>query len=175
MAMSNGVAFFIILAAAATLHAHRIQITTSADAASALKPIAGSFAFLLFSLGIVGTGLLALPVLAGSAAYAAAGTMNWRNSLALQVNLAKQFYAVIAIAILGGVVLTFANFDPIDALYWSAVVNGLAAVPIMVLVMLMSGRREIMGEFIVTGLLRWVGWIATAVMAFAAAGMFWPT
>jgi NRAMP (natural resistance-associated macrophage protein)-like metal ion transporter len=175
MAMSNGVAFFIILAAATTLHAHHIQITTSADAASALKPIAGSFAFLLFSLGIIGTGLLALPVLAGSAAYAAAGTMKWRNSLALQVSLAKQFYAVIAIAILGGVILTFVNFDPIDALYWSAVVNGLAAVPIMVLVMLMSARRDIMGEFIVTGLLRWVGWIATAVMALAALGMFWPT
>lgn len=174
MAMSNGVAFFIILAAAATLHVHHVQVQTSADAANALKPIAGKFAFLLFSLGIVGTGLLALPVLAGSAAYAAAGTMQWRNSLALQVNLAKQFYAVIAIAILGGVVLTFANFDPIKALYWSAVVNGIAAVPIMVLVMLMAARRDIMGEFAVTGLLRYVGWIATAVMALAALGMFWP-
>ena len=175
MAMSNGVAFFIILAAAATLHVHHISVTSSADAASALKPIAGQFAFLLFSLGIVGTGLLALPVLAGSAAYAAAGTMKWPNGLALQVNLAKQFYAVIAIAILGGIVLTFAHFDPIEALYWSAVINGLAAVPIMVLVMLMSARRDIMGEFAITGLLRWVGWIATAIMALAAAGMFWPT
>jgi NRAMP (natural resistance-associated macrophage protein)-like metal ion transporter len=174
MAMSNGVAFFIILAAAATLHVHHISVTSSADAASALKPIAGRFAFLLFSLGIVGTGLLALPVLAGSAAYAAAGTMKWPNSLALQVNLAKQFYAVIAIAILGGIVLTFAHFDPIEALYWSAVVNGLAAVPIMVLVMLMAARRDIMGEFAVTGLLRWVGWIATSIMALAAVGMFWP-
>lgn len=174
MAMSNGVAFFIILAAAATLHAHHISVTTSADAASALKPIAGPFAFLLFSLGIVGTGLLALPVLAGSAAYAAAGTMKWPNSLALQVNLAKQFYAVIAIAILGGIILTFAHFDPIEALYWSAVVNGLAAVPIMVLVMLMAARHDIMGDFVVRGPLRWVGWIATAVMALAAVGMFWP-
>ncbi len=174
MAMSNGVAFFIILAAAATLHAHHISVTTSADAASALKPIAGAFAFLLFSLGIVGTGLLALPVLAGSAAYAAAGTMKWPNSLALQVNLAKQFYAVIAIAILGGIILTFAHFDPIEALYWSAVVNGLAAVPIMVLVMLMAARHDIMGDFVVRGPLRWVGWIATAVMALAAVGMFWP-
>jgi NRAMP (natural resistance-associated macrophage protein)-like metal ion transporter len=174
MAMSNGVAFFIILAAAATLHAHHISVTTSADAASALKPIAGPFAFLLFSLGIVGTGLLALPVLAGSAAYAAAGTMKWPNSLALQVNLAKQFYAVIAIAILGGIILTFAHFDPIEALYWSAVVNGLAAVPIMVLVMLMAARHDIMGDFVVRGPLRWVGWIATAVMTLAAVGMFWP-
>lgn len=174
MAMSNGVAFFIILAAAATLHAHHISVTTSADAASALKPIAGPFAFLLFSFGIVGTGLLALPVLAGSAAYAAAGTMKWPNSLALQVNLAKQFYAVVAIAILGGIILTFAHFDPIEALYWSAVVNGLAAVPIMVLVMLMAARHDIMGDFVVTGPLRWVGWIATGVMALAAVGMFWP-
>jgi Mn2+/Fe2+ NRAMP family transporter len=149
-------------------------VTTSADAANALKPIAGPFAFLLFSLGIVGTGLLALPVLAGSAAYAAAGTMKWPNSLSLQVNLAKQFYAVIAIAVLGGIVLTFAHFDPIEALYWSAVVNGLAAVPIMVLVMLMAARRDIMGEFAIKGWLRWTGWIATAIMALAAVGMFWP-
>lgn len=175
MAMSNSVAFFIILAAAATLHIHHISVTSSADAASALKPIAGPLAFLLFSLGIVGTGLLALPVLAGSAAYAAAGTMKWRNSLALQVNLAKQFYAVIAIAIIGGIILTFAHFDAIEALYWSAVVNGLAAVPIMVLVMLMAARRDIMGEFAVTGLLRWVGWVATVIMGLAALGMFWPT
>jgi Mn2+/Fe2+ NRAMP family transporter len=174
MAMSNGVAFFIILAAAATLHTHHVEVKTSADAANALKPIAGQFAFLLFSLGIVGTGLLALPVLAGSAAYAAAGTMRWRNSLALQVNLAKQFYAVIAVALLGGVALTFTHFDPIKALYWSAVVNGLASVPIMVLVMLMAGRRDIMGQFAVTGVLRYTGWIATAVMALASVAMFWP-
>ncbi|MEQ5844358.1 MULTISPECIES: NRAMP family divalent metal transporter [Paraburkholderia] len=135
MAVSNVVAFFIILTTAVTLHAHHVDVKTSADAASALKPIAGEFAFALFSLGIIGTGLLALPVLAGSAAYATAGAMKWRNSLALQVNLAKPFYAVIAVAILGGVLLTFAHFDPIKALYWSAVVNGLAAVPIMVLVM----------------------------------------
>ncbi|RFU45125.1 Nramp family divalent metal transporter [Paraburkholderia sp. DHOC27] len=174
MAMSNGVAFFIILAAAATLHVHHISVTTSADAASALKPIAGPFAFLLFSLGIIGTGMLALPVLAGSAAYAAAGTMKWPNSLSLQVNLAKQFYAVIAIAMLGGIILTFLHFDPIEALYWSAVVNGLAAVPIMVLVMLMATRPDIMGDFAVTGWLRWIGWAATGIMALAAVGMFWP-
>jgi Mn2+/Fe2+ NRAMP family transporter len=153
---------------------HRTGLATFADAASALKPIAGPFAFLLFSLAVIGTGLLALPVLAGSAAYAAAGAMNWRNTVALQVNVAKQFYVVMAVAIFGGVTLTFAHFDPIDALYWAAVVNGLAAVPIMVLVMLMSARREIMGDFVVTGLLRWVGWIATAIMGLAAVGMFWP-
>jgi Mn2+/Fe2+ NRAMP family transporter len=174
MAVSNGVAFFIMLTAAATLHAQHIEVKTSADAASALKPLAGELAFVLFSVGIVGTGLLALPVLAGSIAYATAGTLKWRNSLAVQVNLAKGFYAVIAVAILGGVLLTFAHFDPIKALYWSAVVNGLAAVPIMAMVMVMAGSRRIMGEFAVTGLLRWAGWIATAVMGLAAVGMFWP-
>jgi NRAMP (natural resistance-associated macrophage protein)-like metal ion transporter len=174
MAMSNGVAFFIILSTAATLHVHRTGLATFADAASALKPIAGPFAFLLFSLAMIGTGLLAVPVLAESAAYAAAGAMNWRNSVALQVNLAKQFYVVMAVAIFGGVTLTLAHFDPIDALYWAAVVNGLVAAPIMVLVMLMSARRDIMGDFVVTGLLRWAGWIATTVMALAAVGMFWP-
>jgi NRAMP (natural resistance-associated macrophage protein)-like metal ion transporter len=174
MAVSNAVAFFIMLTAAATLHAHHIDVKTSADAALALKPIAGKFAFVAFSIGIVGTGLLALPVLAGSAAYAAAGSFEWRNSLALQVNVAKQFYAVIAVAILGGVVLTFVHFDPIKALYWSAVVNGIAAVPIMILVMLMACSRRIMGEFALGGLLRWAGWAATAVMGAAAVAMFWP-
>jgi NRAMP (natural resistance-associated macrophage protein)-like metal ion transporter len=174
MAVSNSVAFFIMLTAAVTLHAHHVEVKTSADAASALKPIAGELAFALFSLGIVGTGLLALPVLAGSAAYATAGAMKWRNSLALQVSLAKQFYAVIAVAILGGVLLTFAHFDPIKALYWSAVVNGLAAVPIMALVMLMAGSPRVMGEFAVRGLLRWAGWVATVAMGLAAVGMFWP-
>jgi Mn2+/Fe2+ NRAMP family transporter len=153
---------------------HRTGLATFADAASALKPVAGPFAFLQFSLAMIGTGMLAVPVLAGSAAYAAAGVMNWRNSVALQVNLAKQFYVVMAVAIFGGVTLTLAHFDPIDALFWAAVVNGLAAVPIMVLVMLMSARRDIMGDFVVTGLLRWAGWIATAVMTLAAVGMFWP-
>ncbi|WP_233451562.1 Nramp family divalent metal transporter [Paraburkholderia caribensis] len=175
MAMSNAVAFFIMLSAAATLHAHHVDVKTTADAASALKPIAGEMAFALFSLGIIGTGLLALPVLAGSAAYAAAGAMKWRNSLALQVNLAKQFYAVIAVAILGGVALTFAHLDPIKALYWSAVINGIAAVPIMVLVMLMAGSHAVMGKFFLRGALLWIGWLATAVMGLAAIGMFWPT
>jgi Mn2+/Fe2+ NRAMP family transporter len=175
MAVSNGVAFFIMLTAAATLHAHHIEVKTTADAASALKPIAGNMAFALFSLGIIGTGLLALPVLAGSAAYAAAGSMKWRNSLALQVNLAKQFYGVIAVSILGGIALTFMRLDPIKALYWSAVINGIAAVPIMVLVMVMAASPKVMGQFAVTGWLRWVGWIATAAMGLAALGMFWPT
>ncbi len=146
MGLSNGIAFFYhFVGGGNAACSHHVEVNTTADAASALKPIAGNLAFALFSLGIIGTGMLALPVLAGSAAYAAAGTMKWRNSLALQVNLAKQFYAVIAVSILGGVALTFTHFDPIKALYWSAVINGLAAVPIMALVMLMSGNQRIMG------------------------------
>ena len=123
MGVSNVIAFFIVLTAAATLHARHIEVKTSADAAR-LAPIAGRFAYMLFALGIVGTGLLALPVLAGSTAYAAAGTFRWRNSLALKLTLAREFYAVIALATVGGVAITFMHFDPIRALYWSAVING---------------------------------------------------
>ena len=123
---------------------------------------------------MIGTGLLALPVLAGSAAYAAAGCFRWRNSLALHLTLAREFYAVIALAIVGGVVITFLHFDPLRALYWSAVINGITAVPIMVVMMLMARSRRVMGEFAVTGTLAWGGWLATLAMAIAAAGAFVP-
>ncbi|AIO39363.1 Nramp family divalent metal transporter [Burkholderia sp. AU19243] len=174
MGVSNVIAFFITLTAAATLNRHHIDVKTSADAARALEPIAGHFAYMLFALGIIGTGLLALPVLAGSAAYAAAGTFRWRNSLALRIGVAPEFYAVIALAIVGGVAITFMHFDPIRALYWSAVINGLAAVPIMIVMMLMAGSTRIMGEFAVKGMLAWGGWVATAAMAIAAIGVFVP-
>ncbi|MGR3906262.1 divalent metal cation transporter [Burkholderia sp. SR8] len=174
MGVSNVIAFFITLTAAATLNRHHIDVKTSADAARALEPIAGHFAYVLFALGIIGTGLLALPVLAGSAAYAAAGTFRWRNSLALRLGVAPEFYTVIALAIVGGVAITFMHFDPIRALYWSAVINGLTAVPIMVVMMLMAGSTRIMGEFAVKGMLAWGGWIATAAMAIAAMGVFVP-
>ena len=174
MGVSNVIAFFITLTAAATLNRHHIDVKTSADAARALEPIAGHFAYVLFALGIIGTGLLALPVLAGSAAYAAAGTFRWRNSLALRFGVAPEFYTVIALAIVGGVAITFMHFDPIRALYWSAVINGLTAVPIMVVMMLMAGSTRIMGEFAVKGMLAWGGWIATAAMAIAAMGVFVP-
>jgi len=174
MAFSNVIAFFIVLTAAATLHAHGItNIQTSSQAAQALKPIAGALAFMLFSIGIVGTGLLALPVLAGSAAYAMAGTFKWRNSLESKPRLAKHFYGIIVLACLGGVAVTFTPIDPIKALYWSAVINGVVSVPIMVLLMFMVVNRKIMGEFIAPALLRILGWIATAVMGLAAVGMFW--
>ena len=174
MGVSNVIAFFIVLTAAATLNAHHIDVKTSADAARALEPVAGHFAYVLFALGIVGTGLLALPVLAGSAAYAAAGTFRWRNSLALQLGVAPEFYAVIVLAIVGGIAFTFTHFDPIRALYWSAVINGVSAVPIMVVMMLMARSRRVMGEFAVSGTLAWGGWIATLAMAIAALGVFVP-
>jgi NRAMP (natural resistance-associated macrophage protein)-like metal ion transporter len=174
MGVSNIIAFFIVLTAAATLNLHHIDVKTSADAARALEPIAGRFAYVLFALGIIGTGLLALPVLAGSAAYAAAGSFRWRSSLSLHLALAREFYAVIAFAIVGGVAITFMHFDPIRALYWSAVINGVTAVPIMAVIMLMARSRRIMGEFAVKGPLAWGGWIATIAMAIAAVGVFVP-
>ncbi|MDR8726769.1 NRAMP family divalent metal transporter [Burkholderia pseudomultivorans] len=174
MGVSNVIAFFITLTAAATLNLHHIDVKTSADAARALGPIGGHFAYVLFALGIIGTGLLALPVLAGSAAYAAAGTFRWRNSLALQFGVARQFYAVIALAIVGGVAITFMHFDPIRALYWSAVINGVTAVPIMVVMMLIASSGRVMGNFAVTGTLAWGGWLATFAMAIAAMGVFVP-
>jgi NRAMP (natural resistance-associated macrophage protein)-like metal ion transporter len=174
MAVSNGVGFFIMLTAAATLYAHHIEIHTSADAAKALAPLAGRYASLVFAAGIVGTGLLALPVLAGSAAYAAAGAFRWRSSLSLQLTLAREFYSVIIISILGGTAITFFHLDPIKALYWSAVINGLAAVPVMVVIMMMASSSKLMGKFQIEGLLKGAGWLATLVMALAAVGMFIP-
>jgi Mn2+/Fe2+ NRAMP family transporter len=172
MGVSNVIAFFIVLTAAATLHVHRIDVKTSAHAARALEPIAGHFAYALFAVGIIGTGLLALPVLAGSAAYAAAGSFRWRRSLALHLTLAREFYTVIALSIVVGVAITLMHLDPIQALYWSVVVNGLTAVPIMIITMIMAGNRRIMGEFAVGGVLAWGGWLATFAMVLAAVGMF---
>ncbi|MFL9959260.1 divalent metal cation transporter [Paraburkholderia nemoris] len=173
MGFSNLIALFIVLATAATLHAHHVtDIQTSSQAASALRPIAGEFAFLLFGIGIIGTGLLALPVLAGSAAYAMAGTFEWKNSLELEPKLAKRFYGIIILATLAGLSLGFTSIDPIKALFWSAVINGVASVPIMVLMMKMASNPDIMGTFRISGTLRVVGWLATVVMAAAVVGMF---
>jgi len=173
MGFSNLVAWFIILTTAVTLHAHGVHdIGSSAQAASALKPIAGEFAFILFSVGIIGTGLLAIPVLAGSAAYAMAGTFNWRNSLELQPSAARKFYAIIIAATLGGALIGFLPIDPIKALYWSAVVNGVIAVPIMVVTMLMTTRKGVMGDVKISRRVRIMGWACTAVMAVAALAMF---
>ena len=173
MLLSNLVAIFIVITTAATLQAHGVtDIQTSSQAASALKPIAGPFVFLIFALGIIGTGLLAVPVLAGSAAYAVGETFGWHVGLARKAGRAPAFYAVIALAFVVGAGLNFVHIDPIKALFWSAVINGVVAVPVMTMMMIMSSRPSVMGRFAVRGLLKVVGWIATAVMAAAAVGMF---
>jgi NRAMP (natural resistance-associated macrophage protein)-like metal ion transporter len=172
MGFSNLVAFCIMMTTALTLHVHGItDIASSAQAAQALRPIAGEFAFLLFSMGIVGTGLLAIPVLAGSAAYAMAGTFKWPNSLETRPLDARYFYLVILVATLGGVLLIFAPVDPVKALYWSAVVNGVISVPIMAVMLLLGGRRDVMGELAISLRLKLVGWLCTVVMALAVAAM----
>ena len=176
MAFSNLVALFIIVTTAATLHANGVtSIETSAQAASALRPIAGEFAFMLFSLGIIGTGLLAIPVLAGSAAYAMAGTFRWRNSLELKPSAAIKFYAIIATSTLAGVGLNFFALDPIKALFWSAVINGAISVPIMLVMMLLVSRADVMGKLTPSSTLLVAGWLATAVMGAAVAAMAWTT
>lgn len=173
MGFSNLVAFCIMLTTAVTLHAHGVhEIATSAQAASALRPVAGEFAFVLFSVGIIGTGLLAIPVLAGSAAYAVAGTFNWRNSLELAPSAARKFYGIIAASTLAGVALGFTHFDPIQALYWSAVINGVIAVPVMAVMMQLGGSPAVMGREILPGWLKALGWTCTVAMAAAVLAMF---
>ena len=174
MGFSNLVAFFIILTTAATLYMHGITaIDTSAQAAAALRPLAGEFAFALFSAGIVGTGMLAVPVLAGSAAYAVAGAFQWEKGLEKTPSQAKGFYGIIAFSTIVGIVLGFTSVDPIKALYWSAVINGVISVPIMVVMMVMAGRSAIMGRFVIGRRLRVLGWGATVAMTLAVLAMFW--
>ena len=173
MFFSNAVAVFIVITTAATLHAHGMtDIQTSSQAALALKPIAGPFVFLIFALGIIGTGLLAVPVLAGSSAYAVGEAFGVHVGLARKLGRAPTFYAIIAVAFLVGVILNFVHIDPIKALFWSAVINGVVAVPVMVMMMLLASRPAVMGRFVLPRLLRLLGWVATVVMAAAAIGMF---
>lgn len=171
MGFSNLIAFCIMLSTAATLYAAGVHdIQTSAQAVQALKPVAGEHAALLFCLGIIGTGLLAVPVLAGSAAYAVAEVVGWQDSLSLKLERGegRGFYAVIAIATLGGVALCFAPLDPVRALFWSAVFNGISAVPIMAAMMVLATRKSVMGDHVIGPRLRRMGWFATAVMAVTA-------
>jgi NRAMP (natural resistance-associated macrophage protein)-like metal ion transporter len=173
MGFSNLVAFFIIVATAATLNQHGVtDVQTSEQAAEALRPIAGNFAFVVFALGILGTGLLAVPVLAGSAAYALAEAMQWEAGLSRTPHEAKRFYATIVSGTVIGVGINFIHLDPIKALFWVAVINGVAAVPLMVIMMLMTMRRDVMGEFTLPRPLWAVGWLATAAMAVAVVTMF---
>lgn len=173
MAASNLIAFFIMLTTAVTLHAAgRTDIQTAEQAAEALRPIAGDMAFFLFSLGLVGTGLLAVPVLAGSVGYAVAETFGLRYGLERRWHQARAFYGVIGLSIVLGLAMEFVGLDPIRALVWSAVVNGVIVVPIMVAMMIVASRPRIMGAFVAA---RWqvvLGWAATAVMAVASLAMF---
>jgi Mn2+/Fe2+ NRAMP family transporter len=173
MGFSNLVALFIILTTAATLHAAGItDVQTSAQAAKALEPLAGRFAFALFAVGIIGTGLLAVPVLAGSAAYGVAEAFKWRASLERRPREARRFYGVLAAATIIGLGLNFVGLNPIRALFWSAVLNGVVSTPLMVVTMLMSANRKVMGQFTLPRGLRAVGWIATLVMLAASIGLF---
>jgi NRAMP (natural resistance-associated macrophage protein)-like metal ion transporter len=173
MGFSNLVAFFIMLTAAVTLRVHGVtDIQTSAQAAEALRPIAGEFAFTLFAAGIVGTGLLAVPILAGSAAYAVAEAFRWPIGLGLRLLEARGFYTIVSIATLLGVAMDFTPIDPIKALFWSAVINGVIAVPIMAVMMLMATRVDIMGPFTVKRRLKVLGWLATVAMAAVVVAMF---
>lgn len=172
MAISNVVAIAIMMSTAATLHASgKTEIESAADVAEALKPIAGDFAFVLFSLGIIGTGMLSIPVLAGSAAYAFGESQDWKCGLDHKPWEAIGFYAVIAAATMFGLALEFVPIDPIKALFWSAVVNGFVAVPIMVGMMMVVSRSSAMKEFTASKSLLIVGWLATGVMAVAALAM----
>jgi NRAMP (natural resistance-associated macrophage protein)-like metal ion transporter len=173
MAISNLIAFFIITTTAATLHAHGIlNVQTSAQAAKALEPLAGRFAFIVFGLGIIGTGLLAIPVLAGSAAYAVSEALKWRASLESRPEEAPKFYGTLAAATGVGVTLNFIGIDPIRALFWAAVLNGVVAAPIMAVLMFMASNQRVMGKFIVSTPLKLVGWFATAAMLLIAVGVF---
>jgi NRAMP (natural resistance-associated macrophage protein)-like metal ion transporter len=173
MGVSNLIAFFIIVATAATLHAHGVtQIETTRQAATALKPIAGEFAFALFAAGIMGTGMLALPVLAGSAAYAVASFFKLRKGLDRPLAAALPFYAILAGAMAIGVCLGSARIDPIKALYWAAVINAVIAVPIMVAVMTAASSRKIMGDIVLSMKWKCLGWAATLAMAAATVAMF---
>jgi NRAMP (natural resistance-associated macrophage protein)-like metal ion transporter len=172
MIFSNLVAYSIVLTTAATLHAHGVtNIATAADAANALRPIAGEFAFFLFAAGIIGTGLLAVPVLAGSAAYAVGDLLGWRSTLEARFPEAFGFYMIICAATLIGFGLTFTSLDPMKMLVWSAVINGVVAVPIMALMMLIIDNTTAMGRFRAKGKLIVAGWAATGLMGATALAM----
>jgi NRAMP (natural resistance-associated macrophage protein)-like metal ion transporter len=173
MAVSNLVALFIIFATAATLNANGVtNIQTSSQAAEALRPVAGIFAFALFAVGIIATGMLAIPVLAGSAAYGVTELFGWTEGLDRRLQEAKAFYATIALATMGGVALNFTPVDPIKALYWSAVVNGVLAAPLMAVMMVIAMNKRIMGKLTLPRPMFILGWLATAVMALATIALF---
>jgi NRAMP (natural resistance-associated macrophage protein)-like metal ion transporter len=173
MGISNLIALCIIFATAATLNANGVTaIQTSSQAAEALRPIAGAFTFALFAAGIIATGMLAVPVLAGSAAYGVSEVFGWTEGLDRRPREAKSFYATIAVATLGGVALNFTSLDPVKALYWSAVVNGVLAAPLMAVMMVIAMNPRIMGRLMLPRPMLVVGWLATSVMALATVEFF---
>jgi len=173
MFFSNLVMYFIILTTAATLHAHgETNITSAQQAAEALRPLAGHWAYALFTLGIIGTGMLGVPVLAGSAAYAVAEARNWRGTLEDRPRLAKKFYAIVALAMVLGLVLDYVGIDAVKMLFWSAVLNGVLAPPLIVLVVLLTSSKKIMGTRTNSRAMRWLGWATAAIMTAAAVTMF---
>jgi Mn2+/Fe2+ NRAMP family transporter len=172
MGISNVIGLAILFATAATLNKAGItNIETSAQAAKALQPIAGDFAFAVFALGIVGTGLLAVPILAGSAAYAIGEARRWPVGLSRQPQEAVAFYSTLTAATVLGVAITLGPIDPIKALYWTAIINGVIAVPVMTVMMLMTAESRIMGNFVIKGWLRWLGWSSTLGMGACVFGM----
>jgi Mn2+/Fe2+ NRAMP family transporter len=172
MGISNIIGIAILFATAATLNKAGItNIETSAQAAKALQPIAGDFAFAVFALGIVGTGLLAVPILAGSAAYAIGEARRWPVGLSRQPQEAIAFYSTLTAATGLGVAITLGPIDPIKALYWTAIINGVIAVPVMTVMMLMTAESRVMGNFVIKGWLRWLGWSSTLVMGACVIGM----
>ncbi len=173
MFFSNLVMYFIILTTAATLHAHgKTHITTAQQAAEALRPLAGNGAYLLFTLGIIGAGMLGVPVLAGSTAYAVAEGFGWRSSLKDKPRVSPRFYTVVGLATLLGILLTYWGMDAVSMLFWSAVVNGVLAPPLIVLVVLLTSDAKVMGKRVSSPLLRTLGWTTAGVMAIAAVAMF---
>ena len=172
MAFSNVIAISIIITTAATLHAAGVtNVQSSSQAAEALRPIAGPFAELIFALGIVGTGLLAVPILAGSSAYAIGEGKKWPVGLSRKPKQAIAFYAVLGLSVLLGIGLNFTALDPIKALFWSAVINGVLAAPVMAMLMLLVRRPKVMRDFVVTGWLYWLGWASTFAMGMCVVGM----
>jgi len=175
MLYSDIAAYFIILATAVTLHvAGTTNINTAAQAASALRPVAGNFAYVLFALGILGVGLIGVPVLAGSAAYALCEAMGWTWGLERKATDARGFYGVIAVTVLAGLVIQYSPISPMKALFWSAVINGVVAVPLMVVIILLVSKKAVMGDFTASRPIIILGWIATVVMGLAAVRMFIP-
>jgi Mn2+/Fe2+ NRAMP family transporter len=176
MFYSDITAYFIILATAVTLNVAGVRdINTAAQAASALRPLAGDLAFILFALGILGVGLMGVPVLAGSAAYALSEAMGWKFGLERKATGARGFYGVIAVSVLAGLVIQYSPISPMKALFWSAVINGIVAVPLMAVIIVLVSKKSVMGAFTADRSIIILGWIATAIMGVAAVCMFIPS